>query len=227
MRSFKPFETAYDLVTHGLRAEYTSKRLTSEQQVWFEQLIKGFHKEFAQWQDPKFEAYWALWDHKGPLVQLALCAFFHMVYDLPRVIADSLHDKSNPNDWAPAFHDADHTILRAFVKSFRGPGTVWTALESGSRPLVGNLFMRAFAFHIVMLRNLAWRWGIKLASAKKDQRLLLESKLFDRLVQVTAKGLQKAWLPPKKIDCVAEDLHQELRTTDFKEAQERPPLFLD
>ena len=225
---FKRFEIAYDEVTRGLKVEYVVK-LPEHRQIWFDQLIDGFRAEYQKWHsDPQLEDLWKLCDQEADITQLALCAFLHMTYDLARVIASTLIGKS-PDEWFPVYHDADYTILRAFGRSFRRPelANSWTPIEKATRPFVGNLLMRAFSFHILMLRELAWRWGTKLAAAQTpSQREKLEARLLSIFVETTRQALTQAYWAPNKIDLMGEAVHHQLRTTDKKEARERLPLFI-
>ena len=227
---FQIFELAYNEVTIGLLREFI-RPLNWKQTEWFLKLIDGFDREFSKWPDEPslLQEYWRICDKEKRLTQVALCAFLHMTYDLARVIATNLRDSAliNPNDLFPLFDEAEHSILRAIVKSVRTPlvsGTIWSVADRIGRLFAGNLLMHAFAFHIVMLRKLAWRWGKKMASSKNPE--LLEKELLLGLMEGTRKGLAgSSWAAPIKIDAVGEAIYMELLVVGANDGLEQVPVF--
>jgi len=84
---FRPFDLAYAKVTQKVTAYRSS---TPNEQLWLQSLVDGFKAERDLWDtaadlDPYFLRCTRL---KHRLLHLAVCAFLHISYDLPRVIPD-------------------------------------------------------------------------------------------------------------------------------------------
>lgn len=84
----EPFDRTYKAVTVRM-VHYMNHELKDPAEIaWFKALIDGFQAEYKTWSDVKYPKYWKEWGKlKGRIPNLAAGAFFHISYDLPRVIA--------------------------------------------------------------------------------------------------------------------------------------------
>jgi hypothetical protein len=185
---YEDFAALYDDVTEALR-EFVRKgdqygALTASEQLWFEQLIKGFKQEFKAW--PTFPPgsalgdYLRLFDRRGiakPL-RVAAHAFLHVAYDLPRVIANTLQH-------LPV---ADRPRLRSL---FLRPGPLFRQrfMEQARQGTFGFLLRpvgyfkpaEILAYWLLSIRSVAWIHAETLADSA-GLRATLELQLADGLL---------------------------------------------
>jgi hypothetical protein len=191
----RPFATLYEKVEQYLTAYVNNPnnpdRLSSSEKDWFNFLITNFRNEFGKWAaDVRLQGYLDFF-RKGSNAYKALgCAYLHIAYDLPRVIADSLKDEhsfANGLDLgrargiylqqAPAFFDiienqGTNNEIFGHLFSFLN----WITPDRFS--LVGVM-----GNWILALRTTAWVHAEILKSCTPKKRADLESSLLDAITQ--------------------------------------------
>lgn len=91
----KPFSILYEKVEQYLTAYVSNRknpdRLSLQEKEWFTFLITNFRTEFSKWEaDLKLHHYLDYFRDGSNAYKTLGCAYLHIAYDLPRVIADSL-----------------------------------------------------------------------------------------------------------------------------------------
>jgi len=86
---FTPFDITYQVVTDRMRA--VASELNADEQDWVATLINEFQAERALWHNKQeLTGYGNSCTRlRVRLLQLAACAYLHVAYDLPRLIADN------------------------------------------------------------------------------------------------------------------------------------------
>lgn len=191
---YEDFLFLYDDVTDALRqfvrAGVKDGAITHPEQLWFEELIKGFKSKFNDWPNAKrgtaIGDYLRLFDGRriAKPLRVAGHAFLHVAYDLPRVIADTL-------DRRPM---TDRPRLRSL---FLRPGPVFRErfMEQAKSGTFGVLLRpvgylkpaEILSYWLLSLRSVAWIHAETLADSGK-LRDTLELQLEDGLFQAGKAG---------------------------------------
>jgi hypothetical protein len=153
------FAHLYYQVTRDLRSY--AKTLQPSDRRWFGYLIRGFLRQFRDWDNSDLSGYFAI-IHAKPVsryVTLAGYAFLHIAYDLPRTIADSLvHPQVGP----ASLTDLNRRRLAYVAVSPRFPDIIvdfledrWLVRHFGESKF-GRAVIEQIAYWAIALRTVAW-----------------------------------------------------------------------
>lgn len=157
---------------------------------WFEAIVQGFDTEFNAWQtttNPHIENYLRHFDNASSrTLRVAGYAFLHVAYDLPRVLADHMHDPGTDRVQlrnlflrpAPRFRQVFLQQMHAKF-SLRNLGLL--------KPL------EILAYWLIALRSVAWIHAEILAD-RPGMRPQYETHLARALLKAGEEALSKRWI---------------------------------
>jgi hypothetical protein len=169
-RFFEPFDQTYSEVTAVMRRSADGFAATRERD-WLTRLIKEFQNERDAWPTiPSLAAYRDACARVRPrFLRLIVCAYLHISYDLPRVIADNWPGQ---DDWAAGpFEDRGEHIYFDLEPVFPDVlGQIagrWSVMGGYSVVLrfVSRNLLRASSHWLLRLREAAWRHARTLSSS--------------------------------------------------------------
>jgi hypothetical protein len=183
---FKPFDKLYATVTE--KADAHAKNLPdADAKRWLETLIREFQNERNLWNgnadDPYFTECRRL---KQKVLYLTACAYLHISYDLPRVIADNW-PMSSPNWTTGPSEDTGENIYlgmtRIFPKTFRYLANDKEVVGFWKWPayIVPKSALEAAAHWALHLRTAAWIHARRLQKESKAGRNLREEKMLQAM----------------------------------------------
>ena len=193
----EPFARIYDKVS-GRMSNYrdTNFKKGDGDYEWFSALMDGFKVEYDKWNASVYPTYWAEWESThGKVPSMAAGAYFHIAYDLPRVIADHWRQghKPPPNEERSEaiYLDVTHIFLQVFREAARDPKIVgwWAAMG-----VVGagwewitrseNAFAAATQW-VLYLRTAAWIHGRRLHLFDQEKSSRREESEANMLVSLS------------------------------------------
>lgn len=185
-KCYSQFDAIYKIVTKHIK-RYRAERIrdwhTGE---WIIRLVNRFQDERHQWPEksgdsPDTNAYFEqLPRFHVSFYRLAACAYFHISYDLPRVIADEWPGK-NKWKYGPDFDSAESAYFELaplFPSAFQEGIRKWEV--AGVVALAGSIMpsgaVAALCNWMLHLRSFAWIQARRLE--KCENRVFVESQML-------------------------------------------------
>ncbi len=119
----KPFVDFYKRVMAAIYQKLDSHKPAHQYAPFMEFLCAGFWKEYLDWQrGPIFDFLQQVYHNAVRALQVVCQAYLHMVYDLPRVIANGLlagHAQPNRFNAESFFYDFDDSFDEPLAEQFK------------------------------------------------------------------------------------------------------------
>ena len=195
-----PFKKLYEKVTDEIQLHPVYQQPRGFPRDWLETIVRDFWREFDSWGSAsRYSEYFKVSEQrnlKSPLLHVVVCAYLHISYDLPRILAEDWPDKDRWPWYWPFLRNGKHakmerlyfSLAPIFPRVFKSCADdtdivgAYGRVSSVLPPRMTHDAMLMAASWALHLRSVAWIHGCRLASEAPIEREASTARMMQAMV---------------------------------------------